>query len=112
MRLSTIISEENRPPPLAIPALVIPGLLTATQGLAGERCAHHRRITSGFGKEDAMRRKREVEERTIQEAFSSLSVDQLKPLATLVAVTAMRKGEIVDGLTRIMTDRLQIEKIY
>ena len=34
----------------------------------------------------------ETQPRTIREAFSELTVDELKPLASLVGATAMRKG--------------------
>ena len=45
----------------------------------------------------------ETQPRTIREAFSELTVDELKPLASLVGATAMRKGDLVDLLAKAQT---------
>lgn len=54
----------------------------------------------------------ETQPRTLREAFSELTVDELKPLASLVGATATRKGELVDLLAKAMGDRQKVRSLY
>lgn len=54
----------------------------------------------------------ETQPRTIREAFSELTVDELKPLASLVGATAMRKGDLVDLLAKALEDREKVRSLY
>src|SRR4051794_2240575 len=50
---------------------------------------------------------------TIREAFSAMTVDELKPLALLVAhQVPMRKGELVDLLVKAMQDAEKVRGLY
>jgi hypothetical protein len=53
-----------------------------------------------------------LEPLTTQETFSELTVDDLKPLANLVGQAPARKGELVELLTRTMTDPEEVRSLY
>ncbi len=54
----------------------------------------------------------ETQPRTLREALSELTVDELKPLASLVGTTAMRKGDLVDLLAKALEDREKVRSLY
>jgi hypothetical protein len=54
----------------------------------------------------------EPQPRTIREAFTALTVDELKPLASLVGRTAKRKGDLVDLLANALEDRENVRNLY
>jgi hypothetical protein len=56
--------------------------------------------------------KSETQPRTLREAFSELTVDELKPLASLVGATATRKGDLVDLLAKALEDREKVRSLY
>ena len=41
-----------------------------------------------------------------------MTVDELKPLASLVGATAMRKGDLVDLLAKDLEDREKVRSLY
>src|SRR5262249_16058527 len=49
---------------------------------------------------------------TTREAFSLLTVDDLKPLAALVGQVPTKKGELVEMLARIMEAPPQVRSLY
>ena len=49
---------------------------------------------------------------TVREAFSLLTVDDLKPLAALVGQVPTKKGDLVDLLARSMTDSHEVRSLY
>ncbi len=61
-----------------------------------------------------MPRRDELEQTTIREAFTDLTVDDLKPLAALVATgqPPTRKGDLVDLLTSAMEDSRKVRALY
>ena len=59
-----------------------------------------------------MRHHNEVFQRTIREAFTDLTLDDLKPLAALVGQPPLRKGELVDLLTGVMKDAERVRALY
>jgi hypothetical protein len=59
-----------------------------------------------------MRRQNELGHGTIREEFSELTLDALKPLAALVGVPPMRKGELVEHLAQIMEDAAKVRSLY
>lgn len=69
----------------------------------------------GKGKGDVMAWGREptVENLTAREAFEKLTLDDLRPLAELVATDPpKRKTELVPLLAKVMTDPLRIQELY
>src|ERR1700738_4620656 len=54
----------------------------------------------------------ESEPATIREAFSQLTVDDLKPLAAMVGQVPTRKGDLVDLLTNAMEDGEKVRTLY
>ncbi len=50
--------------------------------------------------------------RTVREAFIALTVDDLKPLATLVDGAATRKGDLVDLLAKALEDPEKVRSMY
>ena len=66
-----------------------------------------------------MTRRDELEQRTIRETFTALTVDDLKALAPLVSESPIRKsdlptkkGELVDLLAGFMEDREKVRALY
>ena len=60
-----------------------------------------------------MRRHNELlQQGTIREAFSELTLDDLKPLAALVGVPPTRKDELVEHLARVMEDAEKVRSLY
>src|SRR5207245_7122494 len=49
---------------------------------------------------------------TAREAFSLLTVDNLKPLASLVGQVPTKKGDLVDLLTKSMSDLQEVRSLY
>jgi Helicase conserved C-terminal domain len=54
----------------------------------------------------------ETQPRTLREAFSEMTVDELKPLASLLGATAMRKGDLVDLLAKALEDQARVRGLY
>jgi hypothetical protein len=54
----------------------------------------------------------ETQPRTLREAFSELTVDELKPLASLLGAAAMRKGDLVDLLAKALEDPAKVRSLY
>ena len=54
----------------------------------------------------------ETQPRTLREAFSGLTVNELKPLASLLGATAMRKGDLVDLLAKTLEDQARVRSLY
>ena len=50
--------------------------------------------------------------RTVREAFSLLTVDDLKPLAALVGQVPTKKGDLVEVLARSMTESHEVRSLY
>src|SRR5581483_4544036 len=60
----------------------------------------------GWGKTD-------YEALTAREAFGKLTLDDLRPLAGLVAADPpKKKGDLVPLLTRVMTDAARVRELY
>ena len=49
---------------------------------------------------------------TTRESFSSLTVDELKPLAALVGKVPLKKGDLVDLLAGVMENLKEVEALY
>ena len=60
-----------------------------------------------------MARRSQQADLTLQETLNQLTVDQLKPLAALIRKPApIRKGELVEYLTKTMLDPLKLRRLY
>ncbi|CAN5758003.1 hypothetical protein BH23PLA1_BH23PLA1_20140 [soil metagenome] len=54
----------------------------------------------------------EIQPRTVREAISTLTVEALKPLASLVGEAPSRKGDLVDVLVKALQDRQHLQTLY
>ena len=59
-----------------------------------------------------MPRNDETQPRTLREAYSEMTVDELKPLVSLLGGTAMRKGDLVELLAKALEDQVKVRSMY